>query len=117
MQTSSDARDDRRPGSCQMLGFGEQSSSPARAVEIRLDPRMIVLQHLFQKADADLLIDQNRNAIADRKQRVEVMGNHEYRQAQTASQVANQGVEIAGGDGIEPGCGFVEKDDFRVEGE
>src|ERR1700730_11507074 len=117
MQTSSDTRDDRRPGSCQMLGFGEQSGSPARAVEIGLDPRMFVLQHLFQRADADLLIYQNRNAIADCKQRVEIMGYHEYRQAQTAPQVANQGVEIAGGDGIEPGRGLVEKDDFRVEGE
>src|SRR6266446_7862066 len=117
MQTSSNTRDDRRPGFCQMLGFGKQSSSPARAVEIGLDPRMVVLQHLFQRADADLLIDQNRNAIADRKQRVEVMGYHEYREAQTAPQVANQGIEIAGCDGIEPGRGLVEKDDFRVERE
>ena len=80
-----------------MLGFGEQSGSPARAVEIGFDPRVIVLKHLFQRSDADLLIDQNRNAIADRKQRVEVMGYHEHRQAQTAPQVANQDVEIAGG--------------------
>ena len=45
------------------------------------------------------------------------MGYHEYREAQTAPQVANQSVEIAGRDGIQPGRGLVEEDDFRVEGE
>src|ERR1700730_15452935 len=117
MQTSSVTRDDRRPRSFQLLAFGEQSGSPARAVEIGLDPRMFVLQHLFQRADSDLLPYQNRNAIEDYKQRVEIIGYDKYRQAQTAPQIANQGVEIAGSDGIEPGRGLVEKDDLRIERE
>src|ERR1700757_4275150 len=100
-----------------MVGLGEQSSSPARAVKIGPDPRMIVPQHLLHRAHVELFIDQNRDAVADGKQRVEIMGYHEYRETQTASQIANQLVELPGRDRVEAGGGLVEEDDIGVERE
>ncbi len=76
---------------------------------------MIVLQHLIECADAKLLVDQHRHAIADREQAVEVMRHHEYGKPEAASQITDQLVEIPSGDRIEPGGGLVEKDDFRIE--
>src|SRR5437660_7911271 len=98
-----------------MSGLRELGGSAARTVEIRLYPRMIVLQHLVQRAHAQLLVDKNRNPVAYGKQCVEVVGHHEYREAQTAPQIANQRVKIAGCDWIEPGGRLVEKDDIRIE--
>ena len=76
---------------------------------------MIVLQQLLQGPDAKLLVDQHGDAIADRKQTVEIVRDHEYGKAQAAPQIPDQDVEFAGRYRIEPGGGLVEKDDFRVE--
>ena len=78
---------------------------------------MIVLQHLIECADAKLLVDQHRHAIADREQAVEVMRHHEYGKPEAAPQITDQLVEIPSSDRIEPGCWLVEKDDFRIERE
>src|SRR5215831_15869659 len=86
-------------------------------MEIRPDPRMIVLHHLLQGADANLLVDQHRHAIADRKQSVEIMRHHEHREAQARPQVPNQYIEVTGRYRVESRGGLVEKDDFRIERE
>ena len=76
---------------------------------------MIVSQQLLQGADADLSVDQHGYPVADREQRVEIMSDHEYGETEAAPQIANQGVEIAGRDRVEPGRGLIEKDDLRIE--
>src|SRR6516162_11758509 len=78
---------------------------------------MIVLQHLLQGAGANLPVDQHGDAIADRKQSVEIMGNHEHGKVEAALQVPDQNVEVCGRDRIEPGGGLVEKDNIRIESE
>ncbi len=78
---------------------------------------MIVLQHLIECADADLLVDQHRHAIADREQAVEIMRHHQYGKPEAAPQITDQLVEFPGSDRIEPGCWLVEKDNFRIERE
>src|ERR1700739_146272 len=97
---------------CQMFGFREQCRPPSRTMEIRSDPRMIVLQDLLQRPDAKLLVDQDGDAVADRKEGVEIVSDHEHGEAEATPQVANQDVEIPGGDRIEAGGGLVEKEDF-----
>src|ERR1700736_1456438 len=100
-----------------MFGFGEQRGSSARTVEVGSDPGMVVSQHLLQSADPNFVVDQYGNAIADRKQSVEIMGHHEYREAEAAPQVPDQDVEVGSCYRIEPGGGLVEKDDLRIESE
>ena len=78
---------------------------------------MIVLQQLLQGPDAKLLVDQHGDAIADRKQAVEIVGDHEYGEAQAAPQIPDQDIEFTGRYRIEPGGGLVEKDDFWIERE
>src|SRR5438093_9328475 len=90
IQTSSDTRDDRRPGSCQMPGFGEQSSPPAGAVEIGFDPWMIVLQHLFQRADADLFSNKIRAPTPDQNWVARSGGNLHNREARSLPRSGNQ---------------------------
>src|SRR5690242_1335537 len=97
--------------------FRRSRGPPARAVKILVNPRMIVLEKLFQGAYPDFLVDQHRDAVADREQAVEVVRHHEYGQAKAALQIADQFVEGAGGDRIETGGRLVEKNDLRIEGQ
>src|SRR6187551_1362689 len=54
---------------------------PARAVEVFLNPRMIALEQLGNRPHrVDLLVRQHRHPVADRVQRVEVVGDQEHRQ-------------------------------------
>ena len=76
---------------------------------------MIVIKELFQSSDPELLIDQHRNPIADRKQAVQVMGHHKNGKTEAAPSLPDQFVKGAGGDRIEPRSRLVEKHDFRIE--
>jgi hypothetical protein len=80
-------------------------------------PRVIVLQQLVQGANPDLLVDQYRDAIADCEKSVEVVRDQKDGQAETAFQITDKVVELAGGNRIEPRRGLVEKDDFGIEGQ
>jgi hypothetical protein len=82
-----------------------------------MNPRMIVLEQLLQCADAKLLVDQHGDPIANREKGVEIMGHHEYGETEAAFQIPDQFVKAAGSDRIEPGRGFVEKNDLRIESE
>ncbi len=84
-------------------------------MKIRVDPRVIVLKELFQRADANFLVHQDRNPIADCEEAVEVMGHHDHGQAEAGPQIPDQFVERPGRDRIKPRRGLVEKHDFRVE--
>src|SRR6185295_17628641 len=98
-----------------LVGFQGVSCPPAGPVEIRMNPGMVILEELFQGADANLLVHQHRDAIANREQAVEVMGHHEHGETEAGSQIPDQFVECAGRYRIEPGGGLVEKHDFRVK--
>src|SRR5215472_13518457 len=115
MQDILDSRRNPRPILREMFSFREERRPSARTMEVGSDPRMLVLQHLLERTDPNLLVDQNGHPIADRKQGVEIVRHHEYRQAEATPQVANQDVEIPSGDRVEAGGGLVEKNDFRIE--
>src|SRR5579862_5154206 len=84
-------------------------------MKIGVDPGMVVREMLRQSADADLLVDQHRDAVADREQRIEVVRHQKHGEIEAGLQIADQLVEIGGGDRIKPGGRLVEKQDLRIE--
>ena len=60
---------------------------------------------------------EHRDPVADREQAIEIVGDHEHCQAQRLLQRADEIVEIAGRDWIEPRGRLVEEHDLRVERE
>src|SRR6516164_9544644 len=112
------SRRSRNPLACRRsVRFAVLRRSSATTVEIGMNPRMVVLEQLFQCADANLFVDQHRDPIANREKAVEVMGHHEYGQTEAAFQIPDQFVEASGSNRIEPGSRFVEKGDLRIKGE
>jgi len=76
------------------------------------------LQQFTHRPDRDdLAVGQRRHAVADRIEAGEVVGDHEHGQSQRLLQRLDQGVEIAGGDRIEPRGRLVEKHDRGIERE
>ncbi len=57
------------------------------------------------------------DAVADGVEAVEVVGDHEDGEPERLLQRADEIVEIAGRDRIEPGGRLIEEHDLRVEGE
>jgi hypothetical protein len=79
---------------------------------------MLGLKQFAHRSDGDdLAVGQRCDAVADGIEAGEVMGDHEDRQAQRLLQCLDQGVEIAGGDRIQPRGRLVEKHDCRIERE
>src|SRR5437763_14100323 len=58
-------------------GFQVLSRPPARTVKIRVNPGMIVIEELFQRADAELFIYQSRHSVADREEAAGIVRQHE----------------------------------------
>src|SRR4030095_7412131 len=87
----------------------------ARPVEIGLNPGMRIAHQLFQGPHFDLLVYQDRNPVANRDQRVEVMGDHDHGQAQALLQAADQLVKVGGPDRVEAGGRLVQEQDFGGE--
>ena len=64
-------------------------AAAARAVEVFLHPRMVELLDLRQRrADQHLAVGEHRDAVADRVQRVEIVGDQEHGQAERLLQGA-----------------------------
>ena len=100
-----------------VCGRREADHAPL-TVEIGLEPRVVGKQELADRTGGDdLLMPEHRDPVADRKQAVEIVRDHEDGQAQGLLQRADEIVEIAGRNGIESRGRFVEKDDLRVERE
>ncbi len=77
---------------------------------------MFVRQHFRHGSDNDnMFIAEYSDAVADGVQAAEVMGHHEYGDAEALLQAAQQFVEGPGADRVETGGGFVEEQDFGIE--
>src|SRR5437763_13611843 len=81
-------------------GFQVLSRPPARTVKIRVNPGMIVIEELFQRADADLFVYQYRDSVADREPAVEILRHHKASPPKTGLQVPYHFVKSAGGNRI-----------------
>src|SRR5436190_22533839 len=81
-------------------GFRVLSRPPARTVKIRVNPGMVVIEELFQRADAELFVYQYRHSVTDREQAVEIVRHHEDGQPKTGLQIPYQFVKSAGGNRI-----------------
>ena len=88
----------------------------ARPVKIFLNPGVWVPQEVLHRIDLDLLVDQDGDTVADSRQAVQIMGDHEDRQPQALLQAADQLVEGGRADRIEAGRRLVQEQQFGVEG-
>ena len=77
-------------------------------------PRMVEFQQILQGTNDDLLIDENGDTVADGRQTVQVMGDHEDGKTQGPIQGVDQRIEARRADRIQSGGRFVEKQDLRV---
>ena len=90
--------------------------SPARTVEEFPDGRVFHARQFEHRADAlNLAVGENGDAVGNLPQQVQVMRDHDNGQAEQVAQFAYQLIDFAGTLGIEPGSGFVEKQQFGVE--
>ena len=60
-------------------------------------------------------VGQHRHAVANRIECVEIVRDQENREAKSFLQALRQGVERCSADRIEPGGGFVEEQERRIE--
>ncbi len=70
-----------------------------------------------QRSDDHLLVQEYRDPVGDRAQRVDVVGDHHDAERQGALQVADQLVELRRPDRIEAGGGLVEEQHVGIEGD
>jgi len=76
---------------------------------------MGVVHDFLHRPDADLLIDQYRNSVANRRQRVKVVRNHEDRYPKASLQASDQIIECSRADRVQPGRRFVQEHDLRIQ--
>ena len=87
-------------------------------VEIGLEPRIVGKQELADRTGGDnLFMPKHRDPVADRKQAVEIVRDHEHSEAERLLQRADEIVEIAGGNRVEARGRLVEEHDLRIERE
>src|ERR1700730_11514436 len=91
---------------------------PAFAAEVGSKPRMVGREHgLDRTGSDDAALGKNRDAVTDRVQAVEIVGDHENAQSQSALERADQFVEFGGADGIEARRRFIEENNVGIERE
>jgi hypothetical protein len=79
---------------------------------------MIALKQVAHRPDRDnLAVGQRGDAIADRVETGEIMGDHEHGQTERLLQRLDQRIEIAGRDRVQPRGRLVEEYDRRVQRE
>src|SRR6185312_2078602 len=101
----------------QPLSSTAQRRASARAGEIFVNPRILVLQQFLDRADLDLLVHQHGDAVGGGAQSVDVMRDHEYGQSQTLLQIADKLIELRRGGRLETRRRLIEKKQFRIERE
>lgn len=85
----------------------------AWTLEVFLDPWFVdLLDDIKRVGDENAFLRQHGNAVADRVQRVEVMGDQEHGQAEAVAQGQDQLVEGRRTDRVESGGRFIEKQDL-----
>ena len=67
--------------------------------------------------DDDLAVGEHCDAVANGVEAVEIVGDHQHREAERLLQCLDQRIEFARCDGIQPRCRLVEEDDLRIERE
>ena len=72
-------------------------------------------QGLDRTGSDDAAFRENRDAVANRVQTVEIVGDHENAQAQRTLQRPDQFVELSGADRIESGRRFIEENNAGIE--
>src|SRR6185312_4779318 len=99
----------------QPLSSTAQRRASARAGEIFVNPRILVLQQFLDRADLDLLVHQNGDAVGGGAQRVDVMRDHEHGKPEALLQIADKLIELRRGNRIETRRRLIEKKQFRIE--
>src|SRR5688500_8461806 len=84
-------------------------------MEVFLDPRVIELQQLVYRTYHDTLVEQHGDAITSRIKAVQIVGDHENRDAKALVQALDQLVVVRSADRVEPGGRLVEEQHVRVE--
>ena len=106
----------RRSGARSAAGPG--ANDAPFAVEIGFEPRIVGTQEFFDFPDGDdLAVAEHRDPVADGEQAVEIVRDHEHREAERFLQRGDEIVEIAGRNRIEARGRLVEEDDLRIERE
>src|SRR5690554_5312931 len=91
-------------------------SAAAGAMEVILNPAVVGCSHAFERiSHQHALFRQHGDPVADRVQRVQVMGDQEYAEAEGVAQGENQLVEGCRSYGVQTGGGLVEKEDVRIQ--
>jgi len=79
---------------------------------------VIRLDHLRDRANChDLSIGEHSDPVALHAQAIKIMCDHEYSEAKRLLQGLDEGVEIAGRNGVQARCRLVKEQDFRVQSE
>ena len=68
---------------------------------------MIEVAQLRKRTYYRALVHQRRDPIADRRERIQIVGHHDHRQAEAPLQAADQPVERRGADRVEAGYVWV----------
>src|SRR4029079_6984385 len=94
----------------------QSRSTPPRSVKIFLYPRMIQSQEVRDRIDRNyLLIRKHGDPVADRNQRVEVVGNQEDRDVEPLLERRDELVERGCANWIEARGRLVEEQELGIE--
>ena len=88
-----------------------------RAVEILTDPGVVVGDDAVQRIHDDFLVDQHGDTITCPCEGVQIVRDHDDRQAECLAQVQHEFVERRRGDRIETGRRLVQEQQHGIEGE
>src|SRR6187551_2347594 len=87
----------------------------AGAVEVRLDPRMRMLDDALAHILHHLAVDDHTDALADAEDRIQVVRDHHHCEVQLMLQVGYQVIEGRGTDRVKAGSGLVQEQQRRIQ--
>src|SRR3569833_837266 len=92
-----------------------ESFASALSVELRLDPRVGVVDDTLQGVDFHMAVYDHSHAITGTKDRVQVMRDHNDSEPQLHLKVKDQLVELGRTDRIQARGGLIKKQQLRSE--
>src|SRR5437660_5134583 len=99
-----------------MFPCGHRALRPGPMKKV-VDPRLIGSHELVQRANRDFLVHEDGEAAADGKERREVVGDDDDRDAEARIQLRDERIDATRGARIEIGGGLVEKENPRIQRE
>src|SRR6266704_2767272 len=99
-----------------MFPCGHRALPPGPMKKV-VDPRLIGSHELVQRANRDFLVHEDGEAAADGKERREVVGDDDDRDAEAPIQLRDERIDATRGERIEIGGGLVEKENPRIQRE